>query len=261
MRLAAGCVLAAAVAFAALRARSLAPSGAVAATIVGAIAVGAGWGWGALLVVYFVTSSALSRWRRDEKARRTDAIVEKGGERDAGQVLANGGAFAVTALAAMLAPGHAAFGLAGAGALAAAAADTWATEIGVLARRPPRSIRTGRVVPAGTSGAVSWPGLAGMVAGGLGIAALAHALGVATVGPAFAGGVVGAIGDTVLGASVQEARWCDRCEAATERRVHACGTATRRNAGVGGLDNDWVNVACTVVGAGAAVLVGMAVNR
>ena len=150
-RVAAGLALALVVALAARRARSLSPSGATAAVVVGTSAVAAGWAYGALLIAYFVASSALSRWRAAEKTRRTDAVVEKGGERDARQVLANGLAFAACALGTLVTSPRAAaaWGTAAAGALAAAAADTWATEIGTLSSRPPRSVLTGRVVPAG----------------------------------------------------------------------------------------------------------------
>src|SRR5437870_3701993 len=94
-RAAAGAALALAIALAARRARALDASGAVAATALGTLAIAAGWTWGALLIAFFITGSALSRWKRDEKARRTGATVEKGGERDAWQVLANGGVFAL----------------------------------------------------------------------------------------------------------------------------------------------------------------------
>src|SRR5437763_12621375 len=136
-----GCLAAFAVAGAAWRAGSLSVSGALAATVVGTTAVAAGWAWGALLVLYFVTSSLLSRVGAAEKQRRTGRIVAKGGARDAVQVIANGGVFALCALA-IAARGPTVIGVgAGVGALAAAAADTWATEIGVLfgraARTPP----------------------------------------------------------------------------------------------------------------------------
>jgi len=257
----AGLALALAIAVGARRARSLAPSGTVAATVVGTIAIAAGWGWGALLILFFATSSALSRWRRAEKERRTATIVEKTGERDAWQVLANGGVFTGAALAAIALPGSTVAPIvaaAGAGALAAAAADTWATEVGVLAGRSPRTIVGGRVVPPGTSGAVSWPGLAAMVAGAVAIAAAARALGVAALLPVLGGGLAGAMVDTMLGSAVQERRWCDRCDVATERRTHVCGAATRHVGGVAGLDNDWVNIACTGAGAAVASLIAVA---
>jgi uncharacterized protein (TIGR00297 family) len=247
------------IATAARRARALAPSGATAAAVVGTIAVAAGWAWGALLVAYFVSTSALSRWRAAEKARRTDAIVEKGGERDARQVLANGGAFALAAVGALAATSpHAAavWGAAGAGALAAAAADTWATETGTLAGGAPRSIRTLRAVPAGTSGAVSIVGTAGMLAGAATLATLATLLGLAPWWPAFVGGVAGAALDTALGAALQERRWCGRCAAATERRVHDCGEPTACVGGIARVDNDVVNAACGL--AGAAVSAALA---
>jgi uncharacterized protein (TIGR00297 family) len=252
LRAAAGLVLALLVAGAARRARSLSPSGAVAATVLGTLAIAAGWGWGALLIAYFVSSSALSRWRSAEKTRRTGGIVEKGGERDARQVLANGAPFAVAALGALVVQsprGLLLCGAAGAGVLAAAAADTWATEVGTLAGRPPRSVRTLRPVPPGTSGAVSVPGTFAMLVGAAAVALLAAALGISPALPAVLGGLSGALADTLLGATIQERRRCPRCGVATERSVHDCGTATERVAGMPGVDNDVVNLACTVVGA------------
>jgi uncharacterized protein (TIGR00297 family) len=251
LRAAAGFAIALLIAVAARRARALAPSGAAAAVGLGTLAVAAGWSWGALLILYFVSSSALSRWRDDEKSRRTGAVVEKGGERDARQVLANGGAFALAALGAFAtSPTHlVVWSAAGAGALAAAAADTWATEIGTLAPCAPRSIRTWRPVPAGTSGAVTLTGTLGMLLGAAVVAALATTMELSTWWSPFAGGVIGATLDTVLGAVVQERRWCERCDAATERRVHDCGTPTKLTGGMAVIDNDAVNVACSLAGA------------
>jgi hypothetical protein len=94
-----GALAALAFALAAWRAGSLAASGAVAALAVGTAAVFGGWRWGALLVAFFVLASALSRWRRAAKQARTGRVVDKGGRRDAAQVLANGGVFAALAAA------------------------------------------------------------------------------------------------------------------------------------------------------------------
>lgn len=244
------------------RARSLNASGAIAATLVGTATVAAGWDWGALLIAFFATSTLLSRAGRDRKSARTGAIVAKGGDRDAIQVLANGGIFAVCALlfAATSAPPWAALGL---GALAASTADTWATEVGTLAAHAPRSILTWRPVPAGTSGGITVPGTAAALAGAAALALLAAALGwparVATA--AAIGGVAGALADSLLGATVQSHRRCPVCNAATERDVHPCGTRTVPAGGWPWLDNDAVNALCGVVGAAVAVAVSVGYTR
>lgn len=255
---------AAAVAFGARATGALTASGAAVATVVGAAAVAAGWAWGALVVLYFVASSALSRAGRAEKARRTRGIVAKDGARDARQVLANGGVFAVCAIAIAAkggAAGHA-VPLAAAGALAASTADTWATEVGTLLGGTPRGLLTLRPVPAGTSGAVSLAGTVAMVGGALFVALAARALSLSHVGGAVAivasAGCAGAVVDSLLGATVQERRWCDACSCATERGRHDCGAATRHAGGVRGLDNDVVNLAATLAGAVTATLLAFA---
>jgi uncharacterized protein (TIGR00297 family) len=181
-------------------------------------------------------------------------MVAKGGERDAVQVFANGAVFGAAAIGLLLAPAHPWFA-AGAGAVAASAADTWATEIGLLARGSPRSIRTLRRVPPGTSGAISVPGSIAMIGGAAFIAALAvlfHAPRAVAAG-IFLGGVAGAIADTALGATLQERRRCLGCGEITERRIHVCGSRTQRLGGIAGLDNDVVNFLATLVGAAVAV--------
>ncbi len=255
-RLCSGLVVAIVIAALARRARVLSTSGAVAATLVGTAAVAAGWDWGALLVAFFVASSLLSRLRREHKHAAGGAIVDKGDERDAVQVLANGGAFALAALAHVAMPAVA-WQAVGAGALAAATSDTWATEIGMLTPRPPRSIVTFRVVPPGSSGGVTLLGFFGSVLGAAFIELAALLLGwpQTVVVAVLAGGIAGSVADSLLGAVLQQKRWCDQCQSPTERAVHDCGTVTRQIGGLAWLDNDAVNAACTVVGAGVAYLI------
>jgi len=251
----AGFVLAGALALASRRARSLSPSGALAALGIGTAAAVAGWGWAILLIVFFVLSSALSRFRRATREARIGAIVEKGDERDAYQVLANGGVFAVAALLAG-ATGQPLWGVAALGALAAAAGDTWATEIGTLFGGVPRSIVSLKPLPPGTSGGITVAGTLASVVGSTLVVAVAHLTGVgASPGAVFLGGVAGSLADSLAGATVQERRWCDACERLTERRVHSCGNATRVVGGIAGVRNDFVNVVCTIVGASVAIIV------
>jgi uncharacterized protein (TIGR00297 family) len=242
------------VAVAARSMRGLSTSGAIASVAVGTISIAAGWSWGALLVAFFVSASALSAMGQRQKAERVGSIIVKVGERDAAQVLANGGVYAVAALGFLVAPASIWYAI-GAGALAASAADTWATEVGTLAGGDPRSIISGARVPPGTSGGVTLLGTAAGVGGALFIAAGATLANWPVALAAVAlGGVAGALADSVLGATLQARRWCELCAQYTERLVHSCGTVSRRAGGLDGLDNDAVNAVCSGVGALVALL-------
>lgn len=256
-RAAAGILIAAAVALCARRLGSLSSSGAAAATAVGAAAVTTGWNWGALLVIYFAASTTLSRFRAAEKHGRTGGMIAKGGARDATQVMANGGIFTASALLSIVGSHELApmMTFAALGALAAAAADTWATEIGTLLGGTPRSVLTWRAVPPGTSGGVSVVGSLAMMLGALFVAALAVALKITgSLAIVAAAGIAGALADSLLGATLQERRWCAGCEQHTEQRVHSCGSRTLLHGGFEWMENDLVNLAATIVGAAVASL-------
>lgn len=257
------------VAVAAWRARALSGTGAAAATLVGVLALSVSFAFGAFLIAWFVLAAAISKVGKMQKAERVAGIVEKGGRRDAAQVLANGGVFVLALLGLLLSGTACSMGthcglllsVAAAGSLAAAGADTWATELGTLFGGEPFSIRTGSRVAAGTSGAVTLAGCIAMLAGAGSLALLA---GLLTVIPlearpiiaVAAGGVVGAVADTLIGAWLQERRRCQQCSTHTEQRVHACGSHTVIDSGIAGLNNDAVNALCTLLGAvGAAVMV------
>ena len=251
VRLALSAAIALAIAMLARYARALTMSGIAAATIVGTLALLAGWKWAFLLLLYFASSSALSRFHSREKDARTAAVVEKGGERDAMQVIANGGVFAVAAALAAFTPEREyLWRFLGAGALAASASDTWATEIGTLARRPPRSILTLTPVPVGTSGGITLLGTIAAVCGAAFIAVVSFCLawGLYVALAALIGGVVGSTLDSLFGATLQSRRWCERCSQPTERAVHDCGTPTGLSAGLAWCDNDVVNVLCGIAG-------------
>jgi uncharacterized protein (TIGR00297 family) len=256
VRAIAGLVLACIIAIFAMRARALTRSGMIAAIILGTITVAAGWAWGALLFTFFFSGTGWSRFQAESKLSHTIARVAKGGARDAMQVTANGALFGMAALLSLTSPweGWLAIGI---GALAAATADTWATELGMLDwGGPPRLITNWRRVPVGTSGAVSRRGLLAALSGAVFIALLAAAFRWppwVVIGGAV-GGIVGSLGDSVIGALWQQQRWCPRCGTGTERAVHRCGTHTEHLRGIPWLDNDVVNFLCTVIGAITALL-------
>jgi len=254
----AGVVASGAVALFARRRGSLEPSGAWAALGVGTtIYVGGGPGWFMVLLAFFATSSALGRVGARRKAR-TKLEFSKGDTRDALQVLANGGV-AMVAAAAFALTHEPALAAAFLGGLATANADTWATELGVLSRGEPLSVRTLRRVPRGTSGAVSLTGTAAATGGALLLGGVAAAFGEdfmlstrTLLLSACVGGVTGAFADSWLGATLQAQHYCSRCESVTEGTVHHCGATTQAHSGIAWFGNDAVNLAATAVGAASA---------
>jgi uncharacterized protein (TIGR00297 family) len=232
------------------RSQSLSRGGAIAALVLGVICTAAGWSWAAVLVGFFVAASVVSRFRSERKERRIADIVEKGGERDALQVLANGGIFSAAALGSLV-HGSPVWVCIGAGAIAASSADTWSTEIGVLSESLPRSIVTGRTMTPGESGGVTWLGTIAGLGGALVIAIITILAGWGAVAAltAIMGGFTGCIVDSVLGGTLQARRWCDHCNRATERTIHGCGTTTRTAGGLPWLTNDSVNALSSASGA------------
>ena len=229
--------------------RALSAGGAVAATFVGAAAVLGGPGWVVLLMFFFVSASLLSRWRAADRERITGALIEKGARRDAIQVLANGAVFAAASFLSTFG-NAAAWQAIGAGSIAAATADTWSTEIGTVLGRSPRLITNGRSVQPGTSGAVTTAGIASAAVASLFMALVASRMDwTAPVHAVAAGGMTGSLVDSLLGATIQERRWCTSCLADTERRIHSCGTRTSHRGGISGCDNDVVNLMSIIAGA------------
>jgi len=244
----AGLLLAGGVAVAARRLGSLTTSGAWAAAALGTTATAASWGFATALIAWFVVSSALTRWGRELKRARSASVLPDERGRDATQVLANGAVFAACALGSTLVPSFA-LGAMAYGALAAAAADTWATEIGLRFGATPRNIISWRPVEPGTSGGVTLPGFAGALGGALFVAGLAGAANLVSVLALVSAGINGSIADSLLGATLQTRRRCTNCGAETERQTHSCGGATERVGGLGWMTNDTVNFLATVVGA------------
>jgi uncharacterized protein (TIGR00297 family) len=242
-------VVAGAVATVAWAARLLTGSGAVAATLVGAAAMIGGIRWVVMLLFFFAGSNLLSRWRSREREQLVGSFIEKGSRRDAWQVLANGGVFGLAAVLAN-SGATATWEAVGLGAVVAATADTWSTEVGTVLGGTPRSILNGRQVAPGTSGGITIAGSTAAIAAAILAAIVAVSLDWSTPAPAIVlGGLAGSVIDSLLGATVQERRWCPSCQSLTERHVHSCGTTAVHRGGIRGCDNDIVNLLSTVAGA------------
>jgi uncharacterized membrane protein len=100
----------------------------------------------------------------------------------------------------------------------------------------------------------------GTVAGAAGAALLAAigwrlGLRLAVAGAAAAGGTAGMLVDSLLGATLQAAYRCPRCNAEMETPVHECDTPVALVRGRRWVTNDVVNL--TATGIGAAVTLGL----
>lgn len=244
--------------------RALDLSGAMAAILLGTLVYGlGGLDWAVLMVAFFISSSALSHLFKRRKAG-LNAVFSKGGQRDGGQVLANGGAAAFFVILHAVFPAENWPWLAFAGSLAAVNADTWATELGVLSWAQPRLITSGKPVERGTSGGITVPGTLSALGGALLIGGLAVGLGWGGGALAVAvtlGGLVGSLVDSTLGATCQAIYTCPACRKETERHpTHTCGAQTVLQRGWRWMNNDMVNVLCALSGGTLAVLLSFLIK-
>jgi uncharacterized protein (TIGR00297 family) len=250
-----GFVIAVVIALAAYRLKSLSLSGALAAAFVGTAIFGmGGWQWAVILLTFFISSSLLTRLFGKRKSTVNEKF-DKGGQRDAGQVLANGGIAALCAVIHFLLPSAAWPWMAFTASMAAVNADTWGTELGVLSTIPPRMITTGRPVEKGTSGGISLVGTLAALGGAGLVAVLTQVVNpstnaVLTLTLICLAGLLGAMFDSLLGGTLQAIYFCPQCQKETERHpIHSCGTETSRVRGLKWLNNDLVNVGCAMAGA------------
>ncbi|MEZ4714167.1 MAG: DUF92 domain-containing protein [Caldilineaceae bacterium] len=228
----------------------LSRSGAAGAVLVGTLVFGlGGWAWGTPLIAFFISSSLLSRLRSPHKTRAAQHY-DKSHARDLMQVLANGGAGSLAALGNLIWPSPLwyAFFM---GAMATVNADTWATELGALNRQPPRLITTGKLVAAGTSGGISVIGTLAALAGALFIGAVAGLFDQRQFGNYIwvggSSGLIGALCDSMLGATVQCIYFDDELAQETEKSQRA-GQPLRPVRGWPWMTNDMVNLGASIVG-------------
>jgi uncharacterized protein (TIGR00297 family) len=224
-----------------------------------------GVSWFLLLVSFLVAASFVTKYKYATK-NVMRVLEDKGGARTWKNVVANG------LMAAVAAVGHGVTGLRGGflsstvfpslflGAVGTAAADTLATEIGLLSRSEPRLITHWRQrVTRGVSGGVSLLGalaslLGALIVGGASVAFDFGGFGVGTtLAAALVSGVLGCTLDSLLGATIQARYACVACGTSTEQKTH-CGASAALIKGWPGVDNDVVNFLSTFFGAVMALL-------
>ncbi|NXF61997.1 TMM19 protein, partial [Ciccaba nigrolineata] len=209
--------------------KSLDHSGALGGLVVGFILTVANYSFFTSLFVFFVTSSKLTKWKKDTK-KQIDSEYKEGGQRNWVQVFCNGGVPTELAVLYMIenGPGEIPIDfskqytaswmcLSLLGALACSAGDTWASEIGtVMSKSKPRLITTWEKVPVGTNGAITLVGLLSSLLGGMAvgiayfITQLIFVTDLEISAPQWpiivfgaASGLLGSIVDSYLGATMQ----------------------------------------------------------
>ena len=250
-----GIVLISLLSYVALKAKALSLSGAVASAAIGlTILIGSGsWNWLIIIIIFFATASLFTRYKYSYK-HRLGAAESKGGARSWVNAVSNGGAAALFAAAEYLVGGDI-FAAAFLGVVATAASDTLATEVGLLSRAKPRLITDlRRQVEPGTSGGVTPLGTAMAVVGALIIGLSAALLGFFSgslfkvVAVAAVGGTLGSIGDSLMGALLQEKYRCAVCGRVVEQPIHH-GVKGIFVSGIFRFDNNLVNLTSTFIGA------------
>ena len=297
-----GLVLARRISKSGLRKRSLSNSGALSAFIVASLSLATSWRNGITLLAFYWTSSKLTRLGSKIKSNFEEGVTE-GGERGAGQVLAcsligvvcacirrlvvgrDGPLLLLTgARSAAVSPSLALFGdqltLAYVAFFACCAGDTWASELGILSKTPPRLItKPWQVVKPGRNGGVSFVGLVASAAGGI-LMGLLHGVfvpgGIAALLPflsssitnslalsqfkreiavltfvGFLGGFGGSLLDSLLGATIQATYY----DESAKKIVKRPGPTARNMGGWGFLSNEMVNVVSTALSALVAALI------
>jgi uncharacterized protein (TIGR00297 family) len=228
---------------------ALSLSGAVSAAILGtSLYYFGGIYFSAILVAFFISSSILTKYKKEIKKDLSD-INEKGGKRDYTQVAANGLLGFVFALLFYITKNHI-FILAYGTAFAASNSDTWASELGTLSKSSPISIITLRKIEKGMSGGISILGIIASILGAGLIGAIFTAGYILLYGfsPEWIkllficsfGGFMGSIIDSFLGATVQVKYRCSICGKITEKKVHH-GQPANISGGIEFINNDVIN--------------------
>jgi len=247
------------VALAAVLLRTIDARGFLASALVGfAVIYGGGVPWFVIVAVFFVLGVAFTLYKYGYK-QAIGSAQEKGGARNWPHILANGGLASVAAVANYFDP-SAALAAIFLGAVSVSAADTAATELGLLSSRRPRLITNpSKVVPPGTSGGVSTLGFAGAILASLIIGWMAVLLQIGkdpllVFAICAGGGISGAVVDSLIGATIQRRGYCGVCQKPTEALKH-CGEKTVPTGGAYFMENNLVNVVSTIAGGLVSLLV------
>lgn len=199
----------------------------------------------ALCCIPFALNAVLLKFGK-EKRKEAEKLNEKTGTRDFTQIFSN--LFPTLVFAIIYAFTKNAASLIGAGAaMASAFADSFASDIGVLSKKPPVDIFSRKPVRCGISGGISLLGTVSAAFGSIFVSAIFLVfypkmlwgfLIIASVG------FLGTLLDSALGSKLQVKYKCVVCTEITEKRNH-CDKVTKKISGVSFINNDAINIICS----------------
>lgn len=237
--------------FAAYKVKSLSISGAIGAIILGTGIFATSGLYGAtIMIMFFLSSSILSHYKKSKKKKAAEQF-DKTGKRDIFQVFANGGVGLILSILYFV-TNNSQFLFALGISFAVANADTWSTELGILNKKNPFSLRTFKRVIKGTSGAISFFGTIAAFLGAMFIGIIAIVLlftidlsiynlnYLETFVYIILGGFIGALIDSILGATIQGIYYSDEEKIETEKKIYK-GVPTRLVRGFSFINNDFIN--------------------
>lgn len=251
----------------ALRRKALDLTGGLCALVIGFILTLSSYCFSAGLLLFFYSSTRLTKYKASEK-RKFEAEYQESGQRNWTQVVCNGGVAGQMALLYLMERGTGGeiavnftydyssswFAMAVLGAIACSCGDTWASEFGsVYSDADPYLVFSFQRVPRGTNGAVSPAGLVASFAGGSAVGLAFYLMTVIFVPrdvlflspiqmPVIAvGGLAGLLGsllDSFLGANFQFSGQ----DMKSQKIVQVPGDRVRWISGTALLDNHSVNL-------------------
>lgn len=257
-------VISSLIAIRAYKRKSVDGSGALAGFIVMSIHISFSYRFGAMLLVFFFTSSKLTKIGEERKKQVEDGFKE-GGQRNWIQVLSNSGVATFLVVLVWKLVGWQDFCLDSKeaslvtfliggiiGHYCCCNGDTWSSELGVLSDVQPRLITTFKPVRKGTNGGVTQTGLLAALAAGSVIGLTFVILGFFTssctgyvalkqlilVPLAAVAGLCGSVIDSLLGATLQFSGFCT----VRNKVVGKPGPTVKKISGLSILDNNAVNL-------------------
>ncbi len=200
-----------------------------------------------ILVTVFLGTVIASKIRKNERLKININTIEKYGQKDIYEIIANVGVGTILIILYKFLQNELLLVIY-ASIMAESLADSLASDIGVLSHKRPINIITLKRSEPGLSGNISLLGLASSFIGSLiiGLIFTTFTFNIKYLIIITLSGFLGAIFDSVLGATIQVKYKCCACQKITEKKMH-CQKKTKYYKGIKAINNDLVNLLSNII--------------